>query len=216
MDILQFLGSVNKISLLAFISTFIFLFYEVHLLRKEKQNKTAPSIPQFKENMSVPISSSKIIVETKNVEIKKRKNMPIAVFIAIFLIIVVAASALLLKSKSTTSTQANFSNPTPIVQMATSRGVKFFSKTFESMSDQQVSTLQPGQSIIIGVETIEGTDVDSARIKVNKIAWTQDSITMNFDKKNKMYFISYTIATEESQLKVDAQLHSKVDGWLGE
>lgn len=216
MDILQFFGSVNKISLLAFIGTFIFLFYEVHLLRKEKQKKKAPSIPQFKENVNVPISSSKVIVETKNIEIKKHKNMPIIVFIAIFLLMVVATSAFLLNSKSTTSTQANFSNPTPIVQMVTSTGVKFFSKTFEAMTDKQVSGLRRGDGVIIAVETVEGTDIDFARIKVNKIAWTAQDITIDFDKKNKVFFINYTVATEESQLKVDAQLHSKKDGWLGE
>jgi hypothetical protein len=39
---------------------------------------------------------------------------------------------------------------------------------------------------------------------------------MQYNAEKKMYYKEYVVATGESRLKIDAQLHSATDGWLGD
>lgn len=56
MNVFSILSYLNKISLLAFIITAGFLFYQVYLLRKESSPKQKkPTIPDFNENMKIDV-----------------------------------------------------------------------------------------------------------------------------------------------------------------
>ncbi|MFH0979592.1 MAG: hypothetical protein V1803_01455 [Candidatus Roizmanbacteria bacterium] len=56
MNIFSILSYLNKISLLAFIITAGFLFYQVYLLRKESSRKQGkPTIPDFNENTKIDV-----------------------------------------------------------------------------------------------------------------------------------------------------------------
>ncbi len=55
-----------------------------------------------------------------------------------------------------------------------------------------------------------------ARIKINQGEWDDQSITTNFNKEKNVFYRKYQLATNEAFLKIEAQLHSTVDGWLGD
>ena len=70
--------------------------------------------------------------------------------------------------------------------------------------------------VYVGIQTIDEADIDRARIKINEKDWNVAHITSQFNKDKKVYYREYTIASGESKLKIDAQLHSETDGWLGD
>ena len=76
--------------------------------------------------------------------------------------------------------------------------------------------VQFGKKIIIGIQTIVEADIDRARIKINTKDWQISDITTLFNPQLKVYYREYIVATGTAQLKIDAQLHSASDGWLGE
>lgn len=215
MDVITFLASINKISIIAFLITLVFLGYEVILIRKERQKSGKPSIPQFQASAGVAVKTENVAIKQDKKKVFKHGNFFIIALVVLLILFGGGAAVGFMNFSSSSSTVAKIT-PTPEVSLLTSRGVRLFSEDFIPMTDQQAADLKPGYKIVIGVETVDQADIDSARIRVNKLQWTTQDITTRFDAKNKMYYITYKIATAESQLKIEAQLHSKSDGWLGE
>lgn len=218
MDIVSFLASINKISLIAFALTLVFLAYEIRLLRKEHQKSGKPAIPQFQENIHVSATQAKnVVIASGKKKVLKHNNIFIVALVVLLVLFGGGAMLGLFNFSSTnSSTPKTESSSNQAVNFISSRGVKLFTQNFIPLSDQDAFNLKPGDSLIVGVETVDQADIDSARIRVNKLQWSPENITSNFNAKNKLYYITYTIATAESQLKIEAQLHSKTDGWLGE
>ena len=108
--------------------------------------------------------------------------------------------------------------PIPIVQEVSSAGLKVFDKNWtEIKNDGKVQAqIKPGEVVYIGIQTIEEADIDRARIKVNEANWEIKDITTTLNPKLKVYYKEYPVATGTAQLKIDAQLHSASDGWLGD
>jgi len=73
----------------------------------------------------------------------------------------------------------------------------------------------PGKKVYVGIENINDPNIDMARIKINQGEWDKDSITTNFNQEKNIFFREYFLSTNEAFLKIEAQLHSKIDGWLG-
>jgi hypothetical protein len=117
------------------------------------------------------------------------------------------------KNKETTNSSLT---PTPIINFITSKGIKIYDQGFQPISEELLGNIYSGEEIIIGVETIPTVDIDRARIRVNKKEWENGDITLNYSDKLKLYYIKYTVASDESKLKVEAQLHSSTEGWLGD
>ncbi|PIS16075.1 hypothetical protein COT62_00345, partial [Candidatus Roizmanbacteria bacterium CG09_land_8_20_14_0_10_41_9] len=84
------------------------------------------------------------------------------------------------------------------------------------LTDLEVSKLKGGDRILIGIETIKNVDVDRARIRVNETEWKLNHITLNFDSQKSIYYKEYSISSGAASLKIEAQLHSLKDGWLGD
>ena len=105
---------------------------------------------------------------------------------------------------------------TQIVQVVKSNGIRILDKSYKLLSDTDLLNLQANDEIIIGVEMIGGSDVDKARILVNKDEWTQKDETGKFHKEQNVFYISYILKSAEPQLKIRAQLHSRTVGWLGD
>lgn len=214
MDIISFLSSINKISLLAFAATLGFLSYEIYLLRKEKNKSKKPVVPEFNVNAKVnPDIKAPVIGQAKTVV--KHSNFFIILLI-VLLVIFGAISAFGFMNLKSGSVNTAKNTPTPQVELLTSSGVKLFKEDFSQLSDGEAANLQPSTTVIVGVATVPGSDIDWARIRINKLVWSPEDTTTSFDEKNEVYYVKHVIATGEARLKIEAQLHSKTDGWLGE
>lgn len=214
MDIISFLSSINKISLLAFAATLGFLSYEIYLLQKEKNKSKKPIVPEFNINTKVnPDIKAPVIGQTKTVV--KHSNFFIILLI-VLLVIFGAISALGFMNLKSSSVDTAKNVPTPQVELLTSSGVKLFKEDFSVLNDVEAANLKPSNTIVVGVATVAGSDIDWARIRINKLVWSPEDTTTSFDEKNKVFYVKHMIATGESRLKIEAQLHSKADGWLGE
>lgn len=212
MDPLSVLASFNKISLFAFIATFGFLIYEIRLLKKEKR-KTL-NIPKFEDK-----STSKVNNNFKTFQLKEDKNNFMkanntVLFILIFLLLFFAILTLLGFLNLSNKKDAQKTQPV-FVNTVYSKGIKIYDEGFKIIKDNEIANYK-NKKIIIGVETIADYDIDRARIKVNKTNWELNDITTNFDQNNKVFYIRYLIGDKDSKIKIEAQLHSAKDGWLGD
>jgi len=214
MDVIYFLTSINKLSLIAFLFTLGFLIYEIFLFKKEARQRTKPKIPNFQENINPQLNQAQIINTEKSTKITRPNNL--ALIISIFFVILFGFSAYLgftqTKKKAVNLTPA----PTPIIDFITSKGIKIYNEESEPIAEDLLKNIQAGEEIIIGVETIPTADIDRARIRVNKQEWENEDITLNYSDKLKVYYIKYKVASDESKLKIEAQLHSLDEGWLGD
>lgn len=218
MDIVTVLVSFNKISIVAFFITLGFIIYELYLFRKETIREKRPDIPKFEEGVSVSsIQSPTLIAKTQEMAPVKRSNSVPLYVGALFLMIFGLISLFgYLNSKRTVSSEFSIS-PTPIIAFVSSKGIRIFEpETWKELTDVEVSKIKGGDRILIGIETIKNMDIDRARIRVNETEWKLNHITLNFDSQKNVYYREYTISSEAASLKIEAQLHSLKEGWLGD
>lgn len=220
-SILSFFISINKVALLAFVVVLGFLVYEFYLYWKEKQKTKKPSIPQFTpttEAVHVPVVQAS--TRPQNVEPLKKtlRDQPKVIIIIGVITILIIVSFFLYFFIIQLNKKKTIVTPVPILREVSSAGLKVFTKYWtEIKSDEKTSIqIKPGEIVYIGIQTIEEADIDRARIKVNKNDWEIKDITTTFNPKLKVYYKEYLVATGTAQLKIDAQLHSASDGWLGD
>ncbi len=215
MDIFNLILSVNKIALIIFIITGFFVFYQLYLLKKETSVKTKPKIPEFKEGTRL-VNYSKVII--KNPEKKSAKKVSVIPLIVALIVFIFLGTILLVNFLSLQKEESSEAKvaPTPIINFITSAGIKIYNQEWIELTDEQLKELAPGQTIYVGIETVADEDIDKARIKINKKQWEEDDVTVRFNKEKNVFYREYLIATDEAFLKIEGQLHSKVDGWLGD
>ena len=211
---MYFLVSINKISVLAFLITLGFLGYEIYLLKKNDQTKNKPKIPNFEGNVAIQTEQAKNLNDQPT-QIVKKSNNPIIIILVIFMVLFALVSLLGFFNLEK-ETRVSKVNPTPVINLINSKGIKIFDSNFKPMSEASLSAVKSGENIIIGVESVSEADIDRARIRINSDKWETDNITLNFDKKLNVYYINYMVASNQGQLKIEAQLHSQADGWLGD
>lgn len=220
-SILDFIASVNKISLVAFVGVLGFLVYEVNLLRQEQLKKKKPTIPQFNTNTVIDKTvlqkqAAVVTAPVKKAEARKTGTSPLLIAILIVMIIAfLGISAYLLLNRPATPEATQ--TPTPIIREISSSGIRVYDLQWNEIPEANYHTaLKPGTQCYIGIQTVAEADIDRARIKVNQKDWAVQDITMQFNKAKNVYYKEYTVATGDATLKIDAQLHSSTDGWLGD
>jgi len=213
MAILSILSSFNKISFIAFIITLTVLIYEISLFNKEKKRKF--DIPKFQDKLKPNEENIKVLNQEKPKPHVRQSNT--ILYVLIFLLVVFAVLTLLgfLNFKSSQKTISLDNEPIISTNSVSSKGIKIFNENFQPISDNKIKDFK-GKNIIIGIETIEDYDVDRARIRVNKNVWDTNNITINFDKNNRVFYVKYNIKGSDTRLKIEGQLHSINDGWLGD
>ncbi|MCX7880946.1 MAG: hypothetical protein N2482_00315 [Patescibacteria group bacterium] len=221
MEIIYFLSSVNKISLVSFLIVLGFLIYEIYLFKKEKCKQNKPFIPKFEEEKKILVEQGQKIIFQKQKTLTKINQTYIwliLVILVVFFGMVTVYSGINQKQISQKNEEKKItdSQTLPLVSYVRSKGIKLFNEEKKLFSEEDLKKLKSGNKIIIGIETIEQADIDYARIKVNKKEWETSDITMKFDQTNKVFYIEYVIPEKTERLKIDAQLHSKTDGWLGD
>jgi len=211
MDIVQLLGSINKLSLLAFLIVLLFMVYELYLIGKEKQKKQKPTIPQFNPNLKVEGAAAENLHKGDQDETHASSNRNQLVFIVLFIILIFLGVITFSGIFQSSSEEAKSA---VVVNEINSKGVKLFDKDWQEVDSRK--SLQPGENVFIGVETIDNVGIDRARIRVNDNQWRLEDITTQFNNQKKIWYKEYKVATGEEKLKIDAQLHSRQDGWLGD
>ncbi len=212
--------SINKVSFGAFILGLLFLCIEIGMVIKEKKKLVKPSIRQF--NTEEYKSAKEIIPPTSSKRKFKFPFWPASVNIHLLLVLLLFGMTVFFLFLSIIGFSKNYDDNKSTKQVVTftevqSKGLQFYSDDRKNiLTDEEVSKLVPGARIIIGLQTIKDADIDRARIRVNESVWKIGHITTNFDKEKNMFYTEYRIATGETKLSVDAQLHSFADGWLGD
>jgi hypothetical protein len=217
MDIVSVLISFNKISLIAFLITLGFIVYEIYLFKKDSLKKSKPVIPEFNENTS-PNAPQVITVvtasETKS--IKRPSKLPLVLGTVLLLVFGIISAMGFVNVKSAGTNVVPTKMVEPMVNFVTAKGIKIFDENWRVLSDDELAALTPGQKIIIGIDAVSGADIDRARIRINDDQWKLDHVSLDFDKGNNVFYKEYLMATGESSLQIEAQLHSEEDGWLGD
>ena len=216
MEIMEIFFSINKISLIAFLITGIFVGYQFYLLKKDISFKGKPTIPNFNEIKKMIFDNDLTLAKNGKEKPIKRRGKGLLIgssLIFVFLGITIFFNILNFEQKKSKTTNIL---PTPVVNFIASSGIKIYNENWVELTDEQLKELSPGQRIFIGLETVDDPDIDKARIRVNKDYWSSEDITVNFNKEKKVYYIEYLIGTDEATLKIEGQLHSKVDDWLGQ
>jgi len=214
---LDFIISINKISLVAFIGTLGFIVYEFLLLKREKDSQSRPNIPNFNENLA---SKNPLIIQDFMANRQMEKIVKTNPFILIALLVLLFIFGLLsiigfLSVKNNSFNSNTLVSPSPRIVYQKAQGIKIYDKNFNLLNDNDLTQMKKNSTIIIGIDKISGTDIDKARIRVNKNLWEQKDLTEKFDTRQNMFYIEYITASDEGKLEIEAQLHSKTDGWLG-
>ncbi len=218
MEPLNLISSLNKISLLAFLITLGFIIYQFYLLKKEVSTKKGkPNIPAFNDQTPVAAGYTKVIIDDKAVaSFKKPNRLPLIVggaFLAVFGIVFFIGVV----NKEVPGLLGRADNSiTPMVNLVASKGIEIFDENWSLLTNEQLATMSAGTKLYIGIATIGETDIDRARIRINSAQWTIDDIVMALNKDKNVYYREYTIPSGDTTLKIQAQLHSAADGWLGD
>ena len=216
----ELLLSVNKISLLAFIITLGFLVYEFKLLNKEKRSISKPQIPNFNSANIKPDQFQNTATQI-NTHPNKTNNSSVNKFMIILLIIMLIFFAIftiisIIKKNKSPLINNPIDNDLTKVKTLVSQGIRIDNDKGEEIIQSQIDQYPIGTNIKIGLESIKEADIDKARIRINDVVWLPSHETKNYDNKHNLYYITYQIATIPAQLKIEAQLHSLKDGWLGD
>jgi len=213
MNLFSILSYLNKLSLLAFIVTLVALGYQLYLLKKEnKVKKSDPLIPKFREEITTEIPNytklnPALLISNKN---NKNKWLYLAIFFSFFLVLVIF---LLIIKKSE---QKPTANPSQLVKYITSIGIKVYNNNWIELKDSEIKKLRPGNRIVIGIETIKDNNIDKARIRVNSNRWVDKDVTDKLNQAKNVFYREYIIASDDSALKIEAELHSVTDNWLSQ
>lgn len=215
---IDFIVSINKIALFAFFAVLGFLIYEMKKMVDEKKKKEKPVVPQFNDKMQVQplaVVNSTPLPPLPHVN-KNEKGSPflmiaigVGSLIGVIVLIIISYNTNLKKQKIAAAS-------IPIVREITSAGLKVYDTNWAEIENKKNDKAKPGEKLYIGIQTIVEADIDRARIKVNARDWQISDITTLFNPQLKVYYKEYIVATGTAQLKIDAQLHSASDGWLGD
>lgn len=216
---IDFLISINKIALFAFFAVLLFLIYEIKKMSDEKKAKSKPIVPQFNDTVQVQPASQINSTPLPSQLVNTTSSAPRTPFLMIFIGIgsLIALSALAVISYNTYTKKKNTAIPTvPIIREIQSDGLKIYDAKWNEIDTAKNGQVVPGEKLFIGIKTIDEVDIDRARIKINANDWQVADITTLFKSELRVYYKEYTVATGTAQLKIEAQLHSASDGWMGE
>lgn len=193
------------------------LGYELYLFKREGKKKLKPTIPKFDSSKNVQATQAKVIVaEHKNQVTKSSKGMLFVLGgLGFFVVGVGIVTFILMRNISSQNASFQAKNVPNTLSIA-SKGIELYDENFNSLTDDKVALLGPGAVLIVGIHTVPTSDIDMARIRFNKKIWDSSDITSTFNSDKGIYYSKYIIATGETQLTAEAELHSKSSGWLGE
>jgi len=218
-SVINFVVSINKIALLAFFSVLGFIVYEIKKTLDDKKKKEKPIVPQFNDKMQVQplstINSTPLTSITALHTAEKGGNPFLMIIIGVVSFILVGVLSFF-AYRINLEKQKVASTSVPIVREISSAGLKVYDTQWVEIESKKNNKAKFGEKLYVGIQTIIEADIDRARIKINTKDWQISDITTLFNPTLKVYYKEYIVATGTAQLKIDAQLHSASDGWLGD
>ncbi|OGK22047.1 hypothetical protein A3C23_03105 [Candidatus Roizmanbacteria bacterium RIFCSPHIGHO2_02_FULL_37_13b] len=217
MDLLLIFKSVNKIAIIAFLITFIAIIYEIYLLVNEKNQSAKPIIPDFRGSNKIPsVKVARLQSKHENIILSRpNKRLIIILFIILITFGIIYAMGFILKVSDLELTNTTSGEKTT-VKIISSSGIKLYNMQWKELDGVEIGSIKSGDLIYITLANVQGGDIDKARIRVNNDGWVSNDETILFDKQKNIFYRQYKVASTESVLKIEAQLHSKEDGWLGQ
>lgn len=216
---IEFLISINKIALFAFIVVFGFLIFEIKKMIDERKKMEKPVVPQFndvvKSDPKAVTNSTPLPPTVPPLQKKSEGTSFLMIGIGVISLFVVGG-IMVITYNTNLKKQKIATTPVPIIREISSAGLKVYDTSWNEIESKQKDKAQPGEKLYIGIKTIVEADIDRARIKVNERDWQIAHITTLFNQQLKVYYKEYIVATGTAQLKIEAQLHSASDGWLGD
>jgi len=218
--VINFFSSLNRITIISFFITFFLLIYQVYLLKKEikKRKKRVEDIPDFKDNGRVNSINDFNFSEQKEKGYTFYQDFFLNRFFIIVILFIVFLSIFIFSLIKDNNQPRLVLNNTIIKEekIIVSPKIKIYNEKWEEIKEEEIKNINPGKKLFIAVEKIDDSNIDMARIKINQGEWDKQSITNNFNKEKNVFYREYQLATTDAFLKIEAQLHSKIDGWLGE
>lgn len=213
--IIEFIESINKIAVVAFFLTSIFVAYEVYLLIKQKKKEEKPVIPEFKGDQSYGQIKVATVKPKEEKKIYRRPNTKLIIILIVLMVFFAVVYLVGLSVKGRNSFKGGVSEGAGSATIA-SQGIEIYSPVWQKIEEDEFASFQGGEKIFIGIKTIPRVDIDKARIRVNSDQWRIEDETSALKKELNLYYIEYQVATGQSQLKIEAQLHSASEDWLAE
>ncbi len=217
--LIEFVVSINKIALLAFFAVFCFLIYEVKKITDDIRKKQKPVVPVFNNTAQIqsPVAAHSTPLPPLKPVVKNEKDGSPFLMIIIAVMALIGVSVLIFVSYTVNKQKQKVAaTSVPIIREVSSAGLKVYDNKWGEIGSDKKNSAKPGEKIYIGIQTIVEADIDRARIRVNTKDWQIADITTLFNPQLKVYYKEYLVATGTAQLKIDAQLHSASDGWLGD
>jgi hypothetical protein len=213
--VLSVLQSANIVAIGAFLLTTIFLSYEIYLLIRQKKQNDKPIIPDFKTGVDYGHPKAiNINVESLNKgNILKTPNEKLIIVLVIILIIFIIAAIMSIISKIEEEEKAIMEKRKK-VNVVKSNGIIIYNKDWEQLKEEDLKKLRPGDLIKVSIAIISKTDIDKARIKINRNSWDKDESQIVFDKNRNLFYKEYKVASSDAKLSIEAQFHSIKEGWL--
>lgn len=213
--VLSVLQSANIIAIGAFLLTTFFLSYEIYLLVRQKKQSNKPIIPDFKTGVNYGHPKAiKLDIDSLNKKnILLTPNEKVIYVLVIIMIIFIVAAILAIFSKIEEEEKAMMEKRKK-VSIVKSDGIIIYNEEWKELKEADLKKLQPGDLIKVAIKTINNTDIDKARIKVNKKSWDKDESQIIFDKSRNLFYKEYKVSSSDAKLSVEAQFHSIKDGWL--
>jgi len=216
---IDFIVSINKIALFAFIVVLGFLVYEVKKMIDERKKSEKPVVPQFEDTIqgSPKASMNNTPLPPSVVLPKKPERGSSALMIGIgATTLLIVVGIMVVTYNTNLKKQEGETAQVPIIREISSAGLKVYDENWNEIEKKKKDKAKPGEKLYIGIQTIVEADIDRARIRVNERDWQIAHITTLFNPQLEVYYKEYIVATGTAQLKIEAQLHSASDGWLGD
>lgn len=218
--IIEFFVSINKIALFAFVAVLGFLLFEVKKMMDEKKKVEKPTIPQFNDTVNphpqTQVNSTPLPPVITSQKKSNGGGSPILMIGIGVVSLFVVIGIMIITFKTSQKKQKIATTTVPIIREISSAGLKVYDSDWNEIESKKKDKATPGEKLYVGIQTIVEADIDRARIKVNEPDWQIAHITTLFNPKLKVYYKEYIVATGTAQLKIEAQLHSASDGWLGD
>lgn len=222
MELLRYLYSINKLAIFSFIFTLLLIVFEVRLFLQEKRKKKFPQLPSFNQNLKPVFEQEKI--NGNNTIINNNKNKyrithrlthrltprQAIIIILIFVLISIVIIGFVTRQKDKINFQSKI-----LIKPLSSQGIFIYNRDWKILKEEDLKNLKVGDIIYIGIKTIsQDKSIDKARIKINKNNWSKDDEVQDFNEKYQIFFKKYQITSDEAKLIIEAELHSKTEGWL--
>lgn len=217
LDVVSFIERINIITIIFFVFTLTLVVYEWILYRKSRLQPPPPQMPTFAADSQMPaLSTASSHATPLSIDSNKpygHRTQLIIVGIIILLSLSATIAGFFINKKEPPTEKVTTQSTGSPPPTTTSKGVAVYTPSWKSLTAGEIATLKPGDTIFLTIETTSPKENDKARLRVNEEVWLPEHETTLYNSVNRVYYQSYTLTPDYTELKIEAQLHSIAYGW---